>query len=180
MDPYAWCFCEACTEEAQRFWSSVERTRRQQRQRGRREDEEEEQRQRERQEGQQEGQQEGLQNSAMIRAIVVEMSDVFDAFDAFDVLEGFLLDDEAVEQLRRPPLSAEEIEASLSRVPEADASALPDEEMCPICLSSLNCRSTVSRIGTCRHAFCDPCIRTWLSTPRGAHCPVCKRSVVST
>jgi hypothetical protein len=104
----------------------------------------------------------------MIHAIIVEMSDIFGGFEGF---EGF--GDEVDEH---QSLSAEEVEASLTRVPDVEARALSDDEMCPICLNALS-RGGVSRIVACRHAFCDTCIRTWLSTPRGVHCPVCKRAV---
>lgn len=75
-----------------------------------------------------------------------------------------------------PPQGVSDIEAVTEPVTSARASLDGgddgSEDVCPICLDPLASTPNLRSIRSCRHLFCDSCIRCWLE--RARTCPVCK------
>ena len=86
-----------------------------------------------------------------------------------------LMDDEddPYAEGRRRGLSDGEADAALEPMTAEAIGKLQDDDLCPICLVSLNaCPGVVSKTKACGHPFCDGCVRSWLGF--GRCCPVCK------
>jgi hypothetical protein len=79
------------------------------------------------------------------------------------------------EQPASSPQGVSDVDAvteSVSAASSARSSLHEDEDVCPICLDPLAKNPNLRRVRTCRHVFCDSCIRCWLE--RARTCPVCK------
>jgi hypothetical protein len=76
-----------------------------------------------------------------------------------------------------PPMTAAEVERAVGELDEAQARAMPLDDMCPICLESM-CElrnGALGRMRECGHTFCKSCITKWLTHERSLRrCPVCK------
>lgn len=71
-------------------------------------------------------------------------------------------------------MTATEVNEALDTVPDAQALALPPDELCPVCLDAMHemKNGVLSRVRACGHTFCERCITRWLLRARS--CPVCK------
>lgn len=56
-----------------------------------------------------------------------------------------------------------------------DKQKLQDDDICPICLDSLNEKEVVCQMNVCKHNYCKTCIERWVNTNR--ECPMCKRDM---
>lgn len=65
--------------------------------------------------------------------------------------------------------------AEIGTLPTCDSSLCEDKE-CSICLTALNCDTSLRRLPTCGHVFHQGCIDLWLL--RQNKCPLCKGDVL--
>ena len=96
------------------------------------------------------------------------------AFSPASAAGAYEMDSAISEMIGRVERGIEDVSAVVAPV-DAGAIDPADGDKCPVCQDALSdiCGEGVAVVKTarCRHSFCEPCIRTWLS--RNKTCPVC-------
>ena len=107
---------------------------------------------------------------------------IFDELDDTTEIDGIMLipsmRSSTGSQRRRGLQNAS---SEVEGVTGADLAVLAEDDLCPICLSCLNCCLEVPgnppdlevvRVKRCKHIFCEPCLTRWFQV--STVCPLCK------